>query len=251
MPTEDQDAVLQAKVADAIRLAQSGRGAHFVGFLDERQAVLAARAAGQARFASYLLWGGYAGAERVCFGAFPEWMEPKPQAFPLCAATASFWVCDSLTHRDFLGALLGAGIGREVLGDILVEAGRCVFFFRSEMKSFLPAQITKVGRVGVKLTLGATEPLPPAHHYQPFSAVVASARLDCVVAACMGISRTKAQALLQSGSVQMNHMPADRADSPVEEGVLLSIHGKGRYRIDSLSQQTQKGRLRLQGRKYI
>lgn len=249
MQTEDE--ILRAKLRDAVRLARSGSGAHFVGFLDEHEAAVAEAFVQAEHFADYMLWGGFPEAERVCFGAFPEWMEPAGDAFPIETVTAAFRSCDSLSHRDFLGALIGAGITREVLGDILPEDGRCVFFLRSEMADFLLSQITKIGRVGVKLQRGVALPLPQAHHYQPFSTVIASARLDCVAAACTGLSREKAQVLLSSGAVQVDHVPVCDADFAVREGSLLSVRGKGRFRIDALSQPTKKGRLRLEGRKFI
>ncbi|ARP50177.1 MULTISPECIES: RNA-binding protein [Caproicibacterium] len=251
MRTDSQDAVLQAKVKDAIYSAQSGRDAHFIGFLDERQAVLVRQTAKQARFTRYLLWGGYTQAERVCFGAFPAWEEPNTVSFPIHAVTAAFRPCDQLSHRDFLGALTGAGVSREVLGDVLLQEGRCVFFCRSEIMDFLLTQMTKVGRVGVHLSPDAQEPLPPAHRYRPFSTVISSPRLDCVAAACTGLSRAKAQELLKKECVQVNHLLATDADVSVKEGDLLSIRGRGRYRIDTFSQPTHKGRLRLQGRKFI
>lgn len=248
---EMEDAVLRAKLRDAVRLARNGSGAHFVGFLNEHEASLAKTTAEAENFSAYMLWGGFPEAERVCFGAFPDWMEPLPEKFPIETVTVVHRSCDNLTHRDFLGALLGAGITREVLGDILLEAGRCVFFLRSEMADFLLTQVEKIGRVGVKLSVGAQFPLPPAHKYQSFSATVASERLDCVTAVCAGLSREKARGLLSSGAVQVDHVPACDADFTVREGALLSVRGKGRFRIDALSQPTKKGRLRLEGRKFI
>ncbi|WOC31324.1 MULTISPECIES: YlmH/Sll1252 family protein [Caproicibacterium] len=248
---DTEDTVLQAKIRDAVRLAQNGGGAHFVGFLDERGAALAKAAAAAERFSDYLLWGGFAEAERVCFGAFPTWMPPSAEAFPIQTVTADYRSCDKLTHRDFLGTLLAAGVSREVVGDILPEAGRCVFFLRRETADFLLTQIEKVGRVGVKFSMGARLPLPPAHTYAPFSATVASARLDCVAAACLGLSRGKTLELLRSGAVQVDHVSTVDADFPVHDGALLSVRGKGRFRIDAVSQPTAKGRLRLKGRKFI
>ncbi|MCH4239942.1 MAG: YlmH/Sll1252 family protein [Oscillospiraceae bacterium] len=247
----DGEEELRARLRDAIRLVQKDSSTHFVGFLDEHQAAVAAQEAEKLYFSGSLLWGGFPEAERVCFGAFPEWMEPDGSAFPIQAVTASFRECDYLTHRDFLGALTGAGVRREVLGDILLEPGRCIFYVRSEMTDFLMQQVTKIGRVGVKLSIGAKEPLPPAHQYEPFSAVVAAARIDCVAAACVGLSREKARKLLAEGCIQIDHQPVTDADTAVRNGALLSVRGKGRYRIDSLSQPTKKGRLRLEGRKFI
>lgn len=157
------DAVLEAKLRDAVRIAERGRP-HFVGFLDERQAGVAQTIMRRTGFSNYLLWGGYAEAERVLFGAFPDYLEACPEEFPLETVTVSYRQCDSLTHRDFLGSLLSKGVVRETIGDILVEPGRAVLFARAEVTDFLLQQTDKIGRVGVKLSRGAQEPLPvPAY----------------------------------------------------------------------------------------
>ena len=96
------DAVLEAKLRDAVRIAERGRP-HFVGFLDERQAGVAQTIMRRTGFSNYLLWGGYAEAERVLFGAFPDYLEACPEEFPLETVTVSYRQCDSLTHRDFFG----------------------------------------------------------------------------------------------------------------------------------------------------
>ncbi len=97
-----------------------------------------------------LFWGGYPDAERVFFGAFPDFMEPDAKAFPIAALTAAFRRQDRLTHRDFLGALLHAGLERSSLGDILTEEGRAVIFCRREVSGFLCTQVEKIGGVGVQ-----------------------------------------------------------------------------------------------------
>ena len=66
--------------------------------------------------------------------------------------------CDVLTHRDFLGSFLAAGITRSAMGDILVGEGRSVLFVKDEVSGFLIEQISKIGRVGVRLSRGAEEP---------------------------------------------------------------------------------------------
>jgi RNA-binding protein YlmH len=151
LPNSD-DSILEAKLQDAVELCFTKNRAHFVGFLDEREAVLAQEIMKRCSCKNYMLWGGYEASERVVFGVFPDYMAPESAAFPIMPLTAVFRECDTLTHRDFLGALMNAGIQRDTLGDILVEAGRCVLFTKPEIAQYLLLQITKIGRVGVKLT---------------------------------------------------------------------------------------------------
>ena len=136
------DQWLSARIEDAIR--RSSKRACFVGFLDERETVLAREIVNRERFSNGLFWGGFEDGERVVFGAFPEYQEPDPEAFPSAGITVSFRSQDTLTHRDFLGAFLAAGVRRETIGDILVEPGRAVLFVRQETAGFLLQESQKL-----------------------------------------------------------------------------------------------------------
>ncbi len=241
---------LEARLTDAVHLAEI-RGPHFVGFLDEHEAALSAQWAKSRRFSRVLLWGGHPDAERVIFGAFPEYCSPSADAFPVASVTVRYRPQDRLTHRDFLGALLNAGLERSALGDILPEEGRCVLFCREEISDFLCSQITRIGGVGVRISEGAKEPFPAAHRFAAYSSVVAAPRLDCAVAASVGTSRARAAVMIRSRLVEINHAEADSPSAAVQEGDVLSVRGKGRFVIDRLGPVTKKGRLCLAGRKYI
>ena len=80
--------------------------------------------------------------------------------FPICGIEFSFRKCDRLTHRDFLGSLMSLGIERETVGDILVEDGRAVVFVKAELSDYVKSQISKVGRVGVKVDDADLSKLP-------------------------------------------------------------------------------------------
>ncbi|MCI1964895.1 MAG: YlmH/Sll1252 family protein [Oscillospiraceae bacterium] len=242
---------LETRFHDLVRLGSSGGRARFMGFLDEREVLAAQRLAKGEKNGNILLWGGYSGAERAMLGVFPDFMEPDEAKFPMEAMTVSFRKCDRLSHRDFLGALVHTGIERSALGDILVEEGRCVFFCRREISDFVLLQITKIGGTGVKMARGFDEPLPLAHHFEEWSAVIASARLDCAAAAAVSSSRGKASSMIHSGLVQLNHEVVVSPSEEVREGDMLSVRGKGRFVLDRVGPVTKKGRLMIRGRKYL
>ncbi|MVB10666.1 putative RNA-binding domain in YlmH [Caprobacter fermentans] len=251
MEQKPGSAALESRFRDLTRLSSSGGRARFMGFLDEREAFAVHGFAQREKERCTMLWGGYPDAERVMFGAFPDFMQPDGDAFPIAAVTAAFRKCDRLSHRDFLGALLHAGIERSALGDILVEEGRCVFFCRDEISGFLISQISKIGGIGVRLSEGYGEPLPQAHHFEEWTAVIASARLDCAAAAAVSTSREKASELIRSGLVQLNHETVVSPSEEIREGDKLSVRGKGRFVLDRVGPVTKKGRLIIRGRKYL
>lgn len=244
------DNLLEAKADDALRCAQSGKAARYIGFLDERQAAHIRSILKNRAFKNYMFWGGFSEAERVVFGVFPDYLQPSEEAFPVLGVTVAFRKQDALQHRDFLGAFLALGLTRETLGDILVEDGRAVFFVRKEVSGVLLNGVQKVGRVGVSIQAGFQEPLPSAHRFKDVSGVVASPRLDCLVALLAGLSREKAAGLICSGLVMADHEVFQEPSFPVKEGMNLSIRGTGRFVIDRLGPMTKKGRLNIAGRKY-
>jgi RNA-binding protein YlmH len=247
----ENDEILTARLKDAMRTAGTGNRTAFVGFLDERQAGIARKAAAGARFDHFLLWGGFGEAERTFFGAFPDFMEPREADFPICGLTVSYRAEDRLSHRDFLGAFLSQGVERSALGDILAQDGRCVCFCRSGIAGFLCAQVRKIGGAGVKISEGFSEPLPKGTRFEAFSAVAASARLDCAVAAASGVGRSKAAEMIRCALVAVNHETVISPCALVRENDTVSVRGEGRFIFDRLGPATKKGRLNIAGRKYI
>ena len=164
--------------------------------------------------------------------------------------TFTYRAGDKLTHRDFLGSFMALGVERDVIGDILVGEGRCVAFFRQEMAPYFLDNIRKIGRVGVKAEEGAKEPLPVRREFKELSGVVASQRLDCLVAFLCKTSREKAAGLITAGLVMRNHRESLSPSQRTEEGDVLSIRGHGKFQIDRLGPLTSKGRLSVLCRKY-
>lgn len=246
-----EDAVLLARVQEALQNARFRGRPSFVGFLDERQALLAASSANRQKDVTFALDGGYDGAARVMFGAFPPYVQPDRAEFPLEAVTVRFRTGAGVTHRDLLGSLMALGVARDVLGDLLLEDGRAVFFARQEMVPFFEEELKKVGGEGVRVCAGAELPLPGGAKFAEISATVASPRLDCVVAALCNCSRGAAAELIAKGLVTLNFTECTAVSAEVAEEDKISVRGKGKFVVDRIGPQTKKERLGFRARKYI
>lgn len=193
-----------------------------------------------------LLHGGYAGAERQAAFFLPDWMEPEyfDTGEYLCAIelTARF---GSPGHRDYLGAALGLGIGREWLGDILIDGERAWMLCLPSVKQHLLLNLDKVGRWGVKTKEISLEELPcPERKMKETEFSVSSLRLDAVCAGMFRLSRTAAAEAITAGLVSLNYAVCLKPDAPVREGDVLSLRGKGKGTVlDAGSRTSQKGRL--------
>lgn len=245
------DALLRARLEDAVHLSEAHSCPRFVGFLDERQRVLAQNVLKRLPVSGILFYGGYTEAERTLCGIFPDFIEPGAAFFPLTALAFRYRQEAALNHRDFLGAMLSCGVKREKLGDILCSDGLTVAFVDEDIAPYLCEQLSKVRGEGVEVSAGYQGELPSGRRYTPLQDTVASPRLDAVVKALAGISREEAARLVEAGFVAVNHLPVLSISSAVREGDCLSIRGKGRYLIDELSSLTKKGRTVLKARKCV
>lgn len=248
MQTQEQK-LFEARVADCVRAGE--KRPSFLGFLDLSERQEAERFLGHIHAESYCFFGGFPEAERVLLGVFPSYIEPEAALFPLGALTVTYRAQDTLSHRDFLGSFLAKGIVRASLGDMLVEPGRAVVFARTAVLSHLLSETEKIGRVGVRIREGFDEPLPALHDFAPYDGVVASDRLDCLVALLASCGREKAAQLILSGSVSVNHRETLSVSARVGEGDTVSIRRYGRFIIDTLGPKTKKGRLAIKCRKYV
>lgn len=239
--------LLEAKLRDCLRMSQ--RRPCFLGFLDESQAAFCKERLKRER-GTWLFFGGYQEAERVMAGFFPDYMEPVLEEFPIDALTFTYRREDKPGHRDFLGSFMGLGIERDVIGDILVSEGRTVAFVRREISSYFLNNISKIGRTGVKIAIGFEDPLPVIREYKAINGVVASNRLDCLVALLCKTSREKASGKISAGQAAVNHLEALNPDRRIEEGDMISVRGSGKFIIDSFGPLTGKGRLTVKCRKY-
>ena len=202
--------------------------------------------------------GGYPDAERVRLFVLPDFMNDPVYFAPLaeqklCLLRIGGGGFCTLTHRDYLGALLALGIERHVLGDVCVlDASHALLVCDADIAPFIRAELVRVGKDGVKVELlpWGTEIMLP-ERYKSVSDTVASPRFDCVAAALAGLSREKAQMLIRAGECTVEYEPCDKCDKIIDPPCVISLRGYGKYRIDDLGTQTKKGRLRLLARKYI
>lgn len=246
-----EDKRLLARVKDAVSACETRYAARFIGFLDERQtAVVRAFLEHSKPFAEYRFFGGHEDAERVILGVFSQEYPVDVDAFPLAAVGFRFREEASITHRDVLGSLIGCGIVRDKVGDILCEKGLAVAFVHEDLSRFIADNVTKIGREGVTVQLPYEGTLPAMHTFVPVSGTLASARLDAVLKVLLGCSREQACEKITSALVSVNHRLIQSVSAPVKEGDLISVRGSGRFAVRDMTDTTKKGRLILRAEKY-
>ena len=199
----------------------------------------------------YVFSGGYDGAERQRLFFLPDWAEePEPDA--IAAVDGTWYSGETLTHRDILGSLMGLGLTRGAIGDILVTDGRCQVLTLPKTASFLLTEWASAGRVRLK-----TAPLPltaleiPAQQFREVRDTVSSLRLDNVLAAGFALSRGRAAEAVEKGAVQVNWAVCQKPDKPVAAGDTITCRGLGKCVLDSVGGPTKKGRLPVVIRRFV
>ncbi len=194
-----------------------------------------------------LAWGGYPQAERQRLGIARSEIPLETSEIELAALDiAGNFLFDTATHRDFLGAILGTGIVREKVGDIIVlgERGAQVIVV-PEMVEFLTTSLTQVRSVGVKtrqIDFSELKIRPPKK--KEMTTVEASMRLDAIASAGFGLSRSKMANAIAAGDVRINWKDITQASYNVKSGDLISLRGKGRLEVGEVS-VTKKQRYRV------
>lgn len=199
-------------------------------------------------------FGGYEDATRKMLVYLPEYLTEESlwEEAGLCCLRATFYEGDSLSHRDFLGALMGAGIGRETVGDICVATGSCDLFVTKEIAPYLLQSLESAGRTKIKLReIPLEDAYIPQPEVQEIRDTLASMRLDSVISSGFRISRATAGEYIYAGKAVLNGLPCEKPDKLVEEGAVLSVRTLGKIRLKTVGGLTKKGRISVIIERYL
>lgn len=203
----------------------------------------------------FLLFGGMEAAERLMACFLPESGFPEEEAvFPIACIRAEVpglrFSSGSLSHRDYLGAILGLGVDRAKLGDILVQEQGAFFFCVDKIAPFIVQELTQIGRQAVRCQEVSFEAEAPAPQEEEISGTVSSCRLDAVIGVAFRTSRGLSQELIGAGKVFVNAKEVLSAHFTPKEGDVVSVRGYGKFRFMGETGQSRKGRTQIRILKY-
>ncbi len=201
--------------------------------------------------AGYVFFGGYDGAERCQLHFLPDWAD-SPDEETIRAVRCTWPHQDGLTHRDFLGSLMGLGLTRESIGDILVASDSADVIVSAGVADFLLSGWNSAGRVHLQLRETALQELHiPQPKTKTIRDTVSSLRLDSVVSSGFSISRGKAAEAIAAGRVQLNWTVCTKSDRMTAQGDVISLRGLGKCVLQEVGNQTKKGRMFVSMLRYL
>jgi len=202
---------------------------------------------------SFAFFGGFDEAERKRIVIFPKGEEVTPGDFGLAyLQVEGNFKFREVNHRDYLGSLLGLGISREKIGDIIVGGNCCQVVLDQEIASYVIANWDKVNCVNVKVKeILPGELIIPISERKEIKSTVASPRLDAVMGVGFGCSRSKTLPDIKGGKVRVNWKTITDPSHQIKIGDHISYRGKGRVTVEDFSGPTQKGRFFVNISRYI
>ena len=233
-------------------------------FFSPREEIAAGEYLRRSRSA-FISFGGYKDAERKKIYILPDYIEIDENTDGTAAIIDLGFSLEidcilikgsgfeELSHRAVMGSILGLGIERDAIGDIvMLDTHNAVFFCESRLTSFFEENLLRVGRDKVRVSrIALDESILPERKTQKINDTVASARLDCVVASLCSFSRERAKEAIVSSLVELNYECEERVDREVITPAVISVRGVGKFRVASISDKTKKGRFRLVAEKLL
>lgn len=157
----------------------------------------------------------------------------------------------SASHGDFLGAVLGTGIKRERVGDIIVQGNRgAQVLVVPELVDFLLTSLVQVRNVPVTVEQIQLEDLEVMQQrVSTLTSIESSLRVDALASAGFKISRTKLTDYISGGDVRVNWKEISKNGLILKTGDMISVRGKGRLEIGDIT-ITKKGRYAVELTRY-
>lgn len=240
--SDKDDKELISRVEDIASLSLTRKKPCFLGFLNEREQYIINK---QLPFYNQNIsyYGGYDNAARkyLCFYEG----EVENCDYPLSGIYFKFRKSDKLSHRDFLGALMNLGIERSCVGDIIVNEGTAVCFVKNEIKDYIESQVSKIGRIGVRIVSENECNIDFTEDIEELSLIVSSMRLDVIAAAITKLSREKTANLILSGKVFLNYSENKNVSCFLNSDDIITIRGYGKFILKEQTGTTKKGRIKI------
>lgn len=195
--------------------------------------------------------GGLDDCERKIITIFPDYLDPGNLESQLSLLKIEGNL-EGLSHKDYLGSILGLGIKRTKVGDILIYDNLTVVVLKKEISDYLLINLERIGNTKVRISEINGDGLElPELKYKETSFFVSSLRLDTVLSSLFNMSRQDSINLIKSGNVKVNWEKIIKASKELNVGDVISCKGYGRAIFYSNDGISKKGRFHIQFRRLI
>lgn len=245
---QPEERLLLAKVLDQADLSLKKHEKYFSDFIDPKKTNIINNILNKITDLNTCVFGGNEECERKMFGFSPVYSEIELHDFPIKALkiTSNLKFAEKMSHRDYLGSILGLGIDRGKIGDIVLFENYTLCYVNNDIADYISLNLTKVSRTKVSTSiLDLEEVVIPDKNVVEKVSTVASLRLDAVVSTAFHLSRGKALALIESEKVFVNWSVVSNGSAQLKEGDMVSVRGLGRVKLSEIRGKTKKDRISI------
>lgn len=254
-----EDKTLLARILDKAIQAEKSRSITNTDFLDPYQQKLALKALNGPKGMNclgeveYCFNGGFEEAERKIITFSGKYDLGNEWENPIKILNIELRADANLSHRDYLGSIMGLGIKREKIGDIIVKENSATVIVLKDIAEYILYNLQKIGRISTNVEYGSPEDISSTElsKFKEIKCTVPSLRLDCIVSHGFGLSRSKTVPLFSANRVFLNWEPESKLSAQIKEGDVISIKGKGRIILSEIGNVTRKGRIAVVIKKLI
>lgn len=225
----------------------------FTPFLDMYQSDVVHSLESKLNFVPVTFFGGKADCERLMVRFGDEEMMGYDEHFPIDCIKISPLLqkfADKLSHRDFLGALMNLGIERDTMGDIVIRDNMAFLFCQTNMSDFIIRNLDKVKHTSVKCEKCVYSEDENTEQGLEQLIQVSSPRLDAMIAKTYNFSRELSAQTIIAQKVFVNGRLNENVSAHIKEGDIISVRGKGRFTVLSLSGMSKKGKYNIMVEKF-
>lgn len=243
-----EEQIFIEQVLDWLEQVERQYAAYLTNFLNPREIFIVESIINQYDEIDFKRFGGYEEAEQERIMIYPEYYNPGEEDFEIVLFEINYpQKFAELSHGQILGSIMGAGLSRSNLGDIISSDNRWQFFLDSKMKEFIKVNLNKIGKISVQLEeKNLSERIEKEDNWEKQELIVSSMRVDSVLARTLNLSRNRAKRLIDDKKIKINWSEIQRPDIELSSNDIVSIRGYGRIKIHEEVAKTRKDNLVLE-----
>lgn len=233
-----------AKIADKIKIYEKSGKVISTNFLDPSEIMDVENLISKLPNCCF---GGFESAERKIILIGTEEIQEAKEWIAIIRIESK----QELSHREILGSVLGLGIKRDVVGDILIKENKADIIVTKEISKYVLQNLGKIGRERVNVQMNSYENLLEIEdNTKEIKTTIASLRLDAIISSGIGISRENSSKLIENQKVKLNYKLVENPSKKINEGDKISIRGYGRIELIEIVGKTKKDRIRVVMKRY-
>lgn len=250
---EKEELMLQKRLVELSRLAYQREIVTYSDFLNLNELNILHTMPKATLYTKYRVFGGYDFSERQMVAFLPDALCYE-YFYPISVLKISPLqnkFAESLSHRDYLGAILNLGIERSKIGDILVQDSCAILFIHQSLEIFVQEELRRIKHTSVIVKPENLKEFSYIPRIEEKKGTVSSLRLDSLIAFAFSSSRTKLVSYIENGKVFVNGKLITSNGYQIKEDDIISVRGLGRFQFKQTLSQTKKGRYYVTVNLYV